>query len=193
MASVPGCEGFKADRPPGEDVYAVVGCSECSALWVLEVGGETAGCPRCGRRHRTDRLKHFVETDDEAHAREVRASMLASRQGEGDAFAALEDYRTLGERAADGVVDDAEYLEGAGLDADAVAAAGEQATERGGGSRSPREVVEAALRELEAPDRDAVVDYAADRDVDAETARDRLDRLVRSGAATERDGGYRLL
>ena len=55
-------------------MYAVVGCSECSALWILDGQPDRTECPRCGRSHSADRLKRFVETDDKDHAREVRAS-----------------------------------------------------------------------------------------------------------------------
>lgn len=173
-------------------MYAVVGCGECSALWVVEGEPETTGCPRCGKRHQYAKLKRFVETDDEAHAREVRASMLASRRGEGEAFAALDSYEELGEHADDGVVDDDEYLSAAGLDADEVAAAGERAT-GGGSSRSRRETVVDALRALDEPTAEEVVAYAAEHGVPAEYTREALAKLVRAGEASESRGRYRLV
>ena len=53
-------------------MYAVVGCSACSALWMLEGRQETARCPGCARTHQYQKLKKFVETDNADHAREVR-------------------------------------------------------------------------------------------------------------------------
>jgi predicted nucleic acid-binding Zn-ribbon protein len=173
-------------------MYAVVGCGECSALWVVEGEPETTGCPRCGTRHQYAKLKRFVETDDEAHAREVRASMLANRRGEGEAFAALDSYEELGEHADGGVVDDDEYLSAAGLDVDEVAAAGDRATNRGS-SRSRRETVVDALRALDEPTEDDVVEYAAEHGVSPEYAREALAKLVRAGEASESRGRYRLV
>ena len=44
-------------------MYAVVGCSNCRALWVVEDRPETTQCPRCRTSHRFGRLKAFAETD----------------------------------------------------------------------------------------------------------------------------------
>ncbi len=174
-------------------MYAVVGCSDCSALWVVADDRETTQCPRCGTRHQFDRLKRFVETGDEAHAREVRASMLAARQGESEAFAGVESYADLEDRLDDAGVSDEEYLSAAGIDPDDARAAGERATAGRGGSRSRVEVVRDAVRDLDAPDRDAVRDYAAEHGLADETTDDLLDRLRDRGDLVERDGRLRLL
>ena len=79
-------------------MYAVVGCSEWSARWVVEGRPETTQCPRCGGRRQHAKRRKFVETDDENHAREVRASMLANRQGHGDDFAELESFAEMDRR-----------------------------------------------------------------------------------------------
>ncbi|WP_276272799.1 DUF5817 domain-containing protein [Haloarcula litorea] len=174
-------------------MYAVVGCSDCSALWVVEGSPETTRCPRCGSRRQHAKRRTFVETDDEAHAREVRASMLANRQGHGEDYADLDDYETLGERADEAAVDDETYLDASGVDSEAVAAAGERA-ERGatsGGSR--KETVLAALRDLDAPSEDEVVAYADERGVPADYTRTALEKLVRAGEVSESRGEYRLL
>lgn len=176
-------------------MHAVVGCSDCSALWVVTTDGDqaTATCPRCGSRHQFDRLKRFVETPDEAHAREVRASMLAARQGEDDAFAAVDSFGDLEDRLDDAGVDDDDYLAAGGVDPDAAREAGERATAGQGGSRSREETVRAALRDLETPDRDAVCEYAAERGVPESAAADLLDRLHERGELLESDDGLRLL
>ncbi|MFB6112194.1 MAG: DUF5817 domain-containing protein [Halobacteriaceae archaeon] len=174
-------------------MYAVVGCSECSALWVITTDNESAGCPRCGTRHQQSRLKQFVTTDDEAHAREVRASMLAARQDESDAFAALDDYATMAEQASDGVVGDEEYLSAAGLDPDAIAEAGERATQGAGGSDSRQELVLQAITAIDEPTAEAVVAALEEDGIPAETVHDLLDRLERAGRVTVSDGVYRRL
>jgi len=175
-------------------MYAVVGCGDCSALWVVADRPDTSRCPRCGTRHRYDLLREFVTTDDEDHAREVRASMLANRSGEGDAFAELDSFNALEDDAMDAGMDDATFLDAAGVDAEATAAAGERA-ERGAGGSGPskRETVLAALRDLDDPTEDDVVAYAADRDVGAEYVRRSLEKLRRNGEVAVDSGVYRLL
>jgi len=175
-------------------MYAVVGCGECDALWVVSGRPETTGCPRCGKRHTFDRLKRFVETEDEDVARQARAKLLAERSGHGEAFAELDSFDALAGRLSDVGVTDEEYLAGSGLDVEEVAAAGERAARGlGTGTGSRREVIEAALRERDAPTEDEVVDYAAEHGVPAEAARRLLDGLVRAGEASENRGHFRLL
>jgi hypothetical protein len=176
-------------------MYAVVGCTDCHALWLLSDpdAAETATCPRCGRRHRTANLKRFVTTEDREAARDARAAMLADAADASDVFESTPSVAEMDDAADEAVVDDDEYLDAAGLDAAEVAAAGEAATGGGGGSRSRPETVRDALRELNDPDERDVVTYAAERGVPADAAADLLDRLVRRGEATETGGTYRLL
>ena len=49
------------------------------------------------------------------------------------------------------------------------------------------------MREQDRPDEESVVDYATDRGVPAEAARDLLERLTRRGEVSESRGRYRLL
>lgn len=174
-------------------MYAVVGCGACEALWIVELGGESSECPRCGKRRPLAKRRKFLETEDRDHAREVRASMLAARQGEGDAFADVDSFAELEADATTPAVDDDTYLEASGLDADAVAAAGERASEGTGGSRSRREVVLAAVDDLAEPTREAVIAHASENGVAPEDAREILTKLVRAGDLTESDGAYRRL
>jgi hypothetical protein len=170
-------------------MYAVVGCSACSALWILEGRQETARCPQCGKTHRYANLKKFVETDDADHAREVRASMLASRGGHADAFAAVDSFADLEEQVAAPVVDDEQYLEGSGLDAEEIAAV-DDPEER---SKSRREIVLEAVERCEEPTTESIASYATDRDVPAEYVDRALEKLVRGGELTESGGRYRRL
>ena len=172
-------------------MYAVVGCTDCDALWLLADPGEaeTATCPRCGRTHRTDRLRRLFESENRATASEARATMLARRRGDGEAFEAVPSGVDL-ERAADAAgIDDREYLARSGVDPEATAAAGEGP----GSSRSTdrAEIVREAVATLDEPTEDEVVAYATDRDVPADAARDLLSRLVRRGEAVENGGVYR--
>lgn len=170
-------------------MYAVVGCGRCSALWVVEGWPETTQCPRCRKRHRFERLKKFVETEDPERAREARASMLADRE---DAAADL-NFSRLARDAEEAGVDDAEYLEASGVNADAVEAAGDRAEGRVGGSRSRREVVVDALRALDRPTEEEVVEHVRGGGISPEYVRKALRKLEARGEITERDGHYRLL
>ncbi|WP_306056068.1 DUF5817 domain-containing protein [Natronococcus wangiae] len=174
-------------------MYAVVGCSECSNLWIIEGRSETTQCPRCGSRKAYEKRKKFVETDDADHARDVRASMLANRQGEGDAFARLDSFGDLEGDVANGVVDDEEYLEESGLDVDEVEAAGDRDPRGSARSGSKKEIVERALEELERPSEDEVVEYAGEHGVSAEYVGDALEKLARRGEVSESRGRYRRL
>jgi DNA-directed RNA polymerase subunit RPC12/RpoP len=174
-------------------MYAVVGCSECSALWVTEGRPETTQCPRCGTRRKHAKRRKFVETDDEAHAREVRASMLANRQGEGDAFAELDSYAEMERQVDDAGVDDETYLGDSGVDTEAVSAAADRAEQGATGGASRKETVTNALRELDEPSEDDVVAYAEERGVPASYTRRALEKLVRAGEVSESRGQYRLL
>ena len=170
-------------------MYAVVGCDRCQALWVVEGTPERSGCPRCGRTRRHEKRRRFVTTEDEDHAREVRASMLAARSGHGDAFAELDSFAGLESQMESAGIDDETYLAGSGVDPDAVAEAGES----GGESRSREEILRGALRELDDPTRQEVVEYAERHGVPGEYTERALRRFVRAGEVSRNRGHYRLL
>jgi len=174
-------------------MYAVVGCSDCQALWVVEGRPERSECPRCGTTRQYEKRKQFVTTDDPDHAREVRAAMLAKRQGHEDAFAELDSFAEMDERLDEVGVDDETYLDAAGIDTDAVAAAADRAESGRTGGASRKETVLTALDTLDSPTEDDVVDYATERGVPASYVRDALTRLVRRGEVTETGGTYRRL
>ena len=176
-------------------MYAVVGCSDCGALKIVEGRPETTQCPRCGKRKQFKKLKKFVETDDENHAREVRSSMLANRRGEGDAFAELDSFAEMEHQLDDAGISDEEFLEASGIDTEEVAAAAERVEQRSASTRggSRKETVRDALRELDRPMEDEVVEFAGERGVPADYVRDALEKLARHGEVSESRGRYRLL
>lgn len=171
-------------------MYAVVGCGECEMLWIVEGRPETSQCPRCGKTRKYKKRKQFVTTDDEDHAREVRASMLAARSGYDEEFAALDSFAELDAQLDSVGIDDETYLEASGIDADEVQAAGERDTS---GRQSRKEVVTEAVRELDDPTEDEIIDYAAERGVPPEYTERALVKLVRAGEVSENRGTYRLL
>jgi ribosomal protein S27E len=172
-------------------VYSVVGCPDCGALKIVEDRPDTTSCPRCGRRSAFDTLRQFYRGGDAETAREVRSRLLAERSGNDPEAAG---YIDRADRAADAGMDDDEYLERAGLDAEEVAAAGERADSAGGSnSRSRREIVLDALREHDRPTAGEVRAYAAEQGVDPEYAEEALARLRRAGEVSESGGRYRLL
>jgi hypothetical protein len=173
-------------------VYVVVGCSDCSGLWIVANprDQETATCARCGSRHATEKLRRLFEAADRETAVEARGTMLARRAGESESFKTVDD----GAAAAAGLDDD-DFLAASGLDPDEVAAAGERA-ERGTGSSGGGDsasVVRTAVTELDDPTGDEVIAFAEARGVPADTARDLLDRLHDQGEVRTVEGGYRSL
>ncbi|MFO7834667.1 MAG: DUF5817 domain-containing protein [Halohasta sp.] len=176
-------------------MYAVVGCNNCSMLWLLSDprDSKTAQCPRCGKTHQTKNLKRLFESDDRSAAQQARSALLAKKQGASDAFADVDHVADLEARTDEPVVDDHEYLEAAGLDADDIAAAGDHG---GGGSKSRDEIVREAVDAAGGDDRPTeaeIVDYASERGVPAEKAAELLEKLCRRGEASESAGRYRLL
>lgn len=140
-----------------------------------------------------DSLEKFVTTTEEDHARDVRASMLAARQGEEESFATVDDFASLGERAETDVLPDEEYLAASGIDPDPVEAAGERATQENSTPLDRQTIVVEAIRSLDAPTAEDIIAVAGEGGVSEETTREVLDRLMGDGIATEQDGTYRLL
>ncbi len=176
-------------------MYAVVGCNNCSMLWLLSdpQGSKTAQCPRCQKTHQTKKLKRLFESDDRSAAQQARSALLAKKQGHSEAFADVGHVVDLEAQVEKPVVDDREYLEAAGLDADDVAAAGEQSTTRATArDEIVREAVEVA-GEGDQPTEDDVLAYATEQGVPREKAHELLEKLCRRGEASESGGRYRLL
>ena len=176
-------------------MYAVVGCNNCSNLWLLSDAdtAKTATCSRCGKTHQTRKLRRFFESEDHAEARQARAAILAGKQGANDAFQKVDSVAEMERQLDDAGMGDREYLERSGFDTgdiDDIESAGEVSSKP---SRSRREVVTDALREQDRPTEDEVVAYATDHGVPAEAARDLLEKLTRRGEASESRGRYRLL
>ncbi len=176
-------------------MYAVVGCTDCANVWLVHDlrSNETANCPRCGRTHQTAKLNAFYTSEDREEAREARAALLARKRGESEAFAKVAHVADLERAVEDAGIDDREYLEASGLDADAVFEAGATATGGGSPSRSRDEIVRDAVRETEEPTEAAIVAYATDHGVPKKAARDLLMKLTRRGELSESGGRYRVL
>jgi hypothetical protein len=176
-------------------VYVVVGCSDCSGLWVVENprDQETATCARCGTRHRTASLRRLFEAERRETAVEARGTMLARRAGEGAAFDEVPSGDDLARAAEAAGIDDETYLAARGADPEAAAAAGDRAGSGPASSGDRPSVVREAVRSQDDPDEATVVSYATARGVPADAARDLLDRLVSRGEASVDDGVYRLL
>jgi hypothetical protein len=166
-------------------MYSVVGCRECRGLWLVEGRPETTECPRCGRRHRFESLRTFAETETSEAAARIRSSMLAERADDGE-FVDPEDVDIEGVG-----VDDVEYLSSAGVDADAVAAAGERSDRGAGRSRSRKQVVLDGLADLEEPTETDLKAYATAAGVDESYVETALEKLRRAGDVTRTNGVYR--
>jgi hypothetical protein len=170
-------------------MYAVVGCSECQALWIVEGRPERSECPRCGTSRKYEKRREFVTTDDEDHAREVRSSMLAARQDQSDAFAELDSFAELDEQVEHSGIDDETYLAESGLDPEEIADAGSDNSS----TKSREEIVRAAISEQAEPTESEIIEYASQRDVPASYTERALEKLVRGGEASKSGGRYRLV
>ncbi|MFB6310373.1 MAG: DUF5817 domain-containing protein [Salinirussus sp.] len=173
-------------------MYAVVGCSECGALWVLEGDPERSACPRCGSQRPREQRREFFTSQDADAAREARSRMLAKRHGLSEDADAVTDFAALADAIDDAGPDDETYLSEAGLDPEEIASVDERSTVSRN-RQAETEIVRDALRKLDAPDQAAVVAYCADRDVDPERTQELLGRLERAGVVTKTAGSYRLL
>ena len=171
-------------------MYAVVGCSRCSALWILEGRAESASCPRCEKRTSRSRLRSFVETEDADHARDVRAAMLAERSGESETFSSVGSFAEIEERTTEPVIDDESYLASSGIDPEEAAAA---AAPRSGGSTDRKTLLVEVVSALDEPTEERILAVAEERGLERETVEAMLEKLVRSGALTEHRGRYRVL
>lgn len=179
-------EGFNPEGATVPVVYAVVGCSECRALWIVEGRPETTSCRRCGTRHVFESLRRFVETEHREEARTARAALLSDRS---DDEIRLEDFSIADDDVADPAVDADEYLAAQGIDPDAVADAVSDDDRPSG----RRDVVRAAIRDLEEASRANVIAYGSEHGVQAEAVDAVLKRLERAGEVTTDGGTYRLL
>jgi len=94
----------------------------------------------------------------------------------------------------DAGIDDRTYLEGAGLDADAIDEAAARSMKNGGGSgQSREEIVREAVAVTDDPTRENIVAYATAHGVPADAARTLVTALTRRGELTESGGRYRCL
>ena len=97
-------------------MYAVVGCTDCAALWLISDpdSSKTAQCPRCGRRHQVKKLRRFFESDDRDAARLAGTELLAKKQGAADSVDGLDSVAEMERQVDEPVVDDRTYLEASG-------------------------------------------------------------------------------
>lgn len=169
------------------DMYTVVGCGNCRALWTVEGRPETTQCPRCRTRHRFEKLRSFAETDTSEAAARVRSSMLANRAEDGEFVDPAEiDIDDVG-------MDDADFLTASGVDADAVTEAEARATGGDRRSRSRKQIVLDGLETLEEPTAEELTEYAVSAGVAESDVERILEKLRRSGRITRSEEGYRAL
>lgn len=177
-------------------MYSVVGCPDCSAFKIVEDRPETTRCPRCGRQTKFEKLRTFYQTEELDAAREIRARMLAERSGHDEAYAELDGFTELAAQADEAGISGAEYLSEAGFDTETIADAGERAMNGARGaetSKSRKEHILDALREMDRPTEQEVIEHAGEAGIPAEYVQNALDKLAQKGDVTENDGRYRLL
>jgi len=171
-------------------MYAVVGCTDCGAYWLLTdpQDSDSATCPTCGRRHQTKKLKRFFESEDRDAAREARAALLAKKHGDSEAFADVAHVSELEAQVEESGLSEREYLEQSGIDPDEVQEAGDTTRKK---SRSRDEIVRDAVRE--GGTEDEILDRAAEDDVPRGAAEQLLEKLRRQGEVIQSGGELRLV
>ncbi len=178
------------ESAPLPSMYAVVGCTDCGAYWLLTDPHESdsATCPTCGRRHQTKKLKRFFESEDRDAAREARAALLAKKHGDSEAFADVAHVSELETMAEESGLSEREYLEESGVDPDEVAAAGDTTREK---SRSRDEIVRDAVRDEGTEEE--ILEKAVEDGVPRGAAEKLLEKLRRQGEVIQSGGGLRLV
>lgn len=86
---------------PGRPQFAVVGCSDCSTVWIVENlrESETAACPGCRREHQTEKLRALAQADDRHAICELRARILAARAEYAEEYESEDGYADQAKRA----------------------------------------------------------------------------------------------
>jgi len=76
--------------------WDVVGCSDCGTPWLIERQQRReqarVSCPNCGKSIDADSLRPLAQHDTQAGAAELRSRILASRAGEDERYAEMDDY-----------------------------------------------------------------------------------------------------
>lgn len=155
-------------------MYAVVGCSDCEHLWVVEGTPETTECRRCGSRHTFRDRRRLAEATDPDEARELRSQLLAARSDSESSPPA--SFHELEDRVADGVIETVHPV--------TIAEEDGPPTDRVG-------LVRHALETLEEPDRTELVAYCTDHGLTATQVERTLEALLQAGAVTRESGSYR--
>jgi len=165
-------------------------------LWLLSdpQSSNSAQCPRCQRTHQTKKLKRLFESDDRSAAQQARSALLAKKQGQSEAFAEVDHVADLETQTDEPVIDDREFLEASGIDADEAEAAGDHTA--GGRSKPRDEIIREAVDMAGGEDRPTepeIIAYTEQQGVPPEKASELLTKLCRRGEASESGGRYRLL
>ncbi|MFB6254148.1 MAG: DUF5817 domain-containing protein [Halobacteriaceae archaeon] len=169
-------------------MFAVVGCRECSALWVISLDIQSTKCPQCGHQHQVDKLKKFITTENKDEAIELRSAMLAKRQGHADAFANLDGFSELEEQLADAGIDDTEYLNAKGIDVDDVSMDRNESLHQ-----SREEIIKQAIDTLDEPTTESIIQYAVSHGVSEEFSRSTLEKMRQEGIIAKQNSIYRIL
>lgn len=78
---------MRAASRPDQATFAVVGCSKCDALWIVETDKRRERtCPGCGQRYPPDTRprRRLSRHDTLADAQVARSRMLGDRYGAAD-------------------------------------------------------------------------------------------------------------
>ncbi len=166
-------------------MYEVVGCRDCGELWIREGDAETAGCPRCGRRFKVDRLRTLGTAESADLARDIRSELLAERTEYGGIVAGYTDSEADGR-----AIDDEQYLTSFGITPETLEEVNETDHQP---NLSHRELVLRCIDEVETPSPDQVIAAATEYGLPADGAEELLERLQTAGDVTFDGETYRRL
>lgn len=159
---------------PNTDDYAVVGCSECEHLQIVQQKQQqTMQCRRCSKTHQFEALRKLYTTDSKAEAKHARALKLAERSGMYDQYRELLESGEVSDDVVDEISDE-EFLARSGINPDLA--------RNKEGSPSTEDAVFEAIEALDSPTARAVVSYVElEYDAEKEAVTRVIERLRQSG------------
>lgn len=153
--------------------HAVVGCTECSGLWIITPDPDTAICPRCGTRHQTTKLRKLATTTSKTQARELRGRLLAEQHGvDADAIENT-SYLTVEPDIDDPTKPTTETTDSAV-------------------TLSKPELLEHTIHTLDTPTQETILDAMTAHGLKAEETTTLLEKLRHDGAIIKENDEYRL-
>jgi len=163
-----------------KEQYAVVVCSECEFVRIVDQTNKTSKCGRCGKQKKMKQMKKFVTTDSQEKARLVASEVRAKQKGYEDDFHEAYENGEFDLSNYSGVSGPRDWV-------------GEDGSNNSSTSRSDKQIVLDVISDCECPTFDNIVDGASVYGLDEEKTEKLLSRLRRSGDVLKSNQEYRVL